>query len=164
MSKKRLARIVELLTTHGLMTIATVRPDGWPQATQVAYANVGLRLYFMVGRGSQKLENLRRDPRCSIAIGQPPARLSETAGLSMAALVSEVPDAEERRAAFAALSERHPEFGRGLSFAATEEAADLLRATPTVVSLIDYAGHFGGADLVEVTPDDLRAAAPAGTA
>lgn len=157
MNRKRLARIIELLDGHGLMAIATLRPDGWPQTTQVAYANLGLKLYFMVGRESQKLENLRRDPRASIAIGHPAPRLAETAGLSMAARVSEVPDPDERRRAFEVLARRHPEFGPGLGFAATEAAADLLRATPVVISLIDYAGHFGGADLMQIGPEALLA-------
>ncbi len=43
------------------MTIATLRPDGWPQATTVAYANEGLTIYFVCGPDSQKATNLARD-------------------------------------------------------------------------------------------------------
>ena len=32
-------RIVGLLDSHPVMTIATLRPDGWPQATVVGYVN-----------------------------------------------------------------------------------------------------------------------------
>jgi hypothetical protein len=38
------------------MTIATTRPDGWPQATTVGYANEGLTLYFLCGPDSQNPE------------------------------------------------------------------------------------------------------------
>jgi len=38
--------ILEQLKTHHNMSLATVRPDGYPQATTVAYANDGLTLYF----------------------------------------------------------------------------------------------------------------------
>jgi hypothetical protein len=31
-------RILALLGEHRIMTIATLRPDGWPQATTVGYA------------------------------------------------------------------------------------------------------------------------------
>jgi hypothetical protein len=33
--------ILMLLDQHRIMTIATLRPDGWPQATTVGYANEG---------------------------------------------------------------------------------------------------------------------------
>ena len=32
-------KILTLLDQHRIMTIATLRPDGWPQATTVGYAN-----------------------------------------------------------------------------------------------------------------------------
>ena len=35
-------KILALLDQHRIMTIATLRPDGWPQATTVGYANDGL--------------------------------------------------------------------------------------------------------------------------
>mgnify|MGYP006387340623 CR=1 FL=1 len=36
--------ILDLLAEHRYLTLATVRPDGWPQATTVAYAHDGLTL------------------------------------------------------------------------------------------------------------------------
>jgi len=51
------------------MTIATLRPDGWPQATMVGYVNDGFLLYCFVARSTQKFANIQRDPRVSIAIG-----------------------------------------------------------------------------------------------
>ena len=50
------------------MTLATNRPDGWPQATVVGYANDGLTIYCFVARLSQKYANIVRDPRVSAAI------------------------------------------------------------------------------------------------
>lgn len=51
------------------MTVATLRPDGWPQATTVGYANEGLTLYFLCGPDSQKATNLARDDRVSLTCG-----------------------------------------------------------------------------------------------
>ncbi len=34
-------KIQTLLDQHRIMTVATVRPDGWPQATTVGYVNEG---------------------------------------------------------------------------------------------------------------------------
>ena len=41
--------ILALLEEHRIMTIATLRPDGWPQATTVGYVNEGLTLYRRPG-------------------------------------------------------------------------------------------------------------------
>ena len=49
--------IVRLLNEHRIMTLATNRSDGWPQATVVGYANDGLVLYCFVARTSQKYAN-----------------------------------------------------------------------------------------------------------
>ena len=37
-------QILTLLDEHRIMTIATLRPDGWPQATTVGYASEGLAI------------------------------------------------------------------------------------------------------------------------
>jgi len=45
MNTARKAFILKLLRRHNIMSLATVRPDGFPQVTTVAYANDGLDLY-----------------------------------------------------------------------------------------------------------------------
>ena len=55
--------ILGQLKAHRNMSLATVRSDGYPQATTVAYANDGLTLYFACDRNSQKVRNLRRSSR-----------------------------------------------------------------------------------------------------
>jgi nitroimidazol reductase NimA-like FMN-containing flavoprotein (pyridoxamine 5'-phosphate oxidase superfamily) len=50
------------------MTLATNRPDGWPQATTVGYVNDGLTIYFLCSPQSQKAANLARDSRVSLTI------------------------------------------------------------------------------------------------
>ena len=53
-------KILTILDQHRIMTVATLRPDGWPQATTVGYVNEGLTLYFLCGLDSQKAKNLAR--------------------------------------------------------------------------------------------------------
>ena len=38
--------IISILDDANDMTIATVREDGYPQATTVSYVNDGLKIYF----------------------------------------------------------------------------------------------------------------------
>src|SRR5947208_5363543 len=78
-------KILTLLDQHRIMTIATLRPDGWPQATTVGYVNEGLALYFLCGLDSQKAANLTRDDRLSLTIDHDTPELMAITGLSMAA-------------------------------------------------------------------------------
>lgn len=92
-------RILQLLDTHRVMTIATLRPDGWPQATTVGYANEGLTLWFLCGLDSQKARNLAHDDRVSITIDHDTPDIMAITGLSMAARARRVSDLEEARKA-----------------------------------------------------------------
>src|SRR5947207_4094111 len=84
--KRELKRqVISLLDMHRIMTIATNRPDGWPQATVVGYANDGLTIYCFVSRLSQKYANIMRDKRVSIAIASDFSDPSQIQGLSLAA-------------------------------------------------------------------------------
>src|SRR6476620_4059267 len=88
-------KILGLLDDHRIMSIATLRPDGWPQATTVGYANEGLTLYFLCGLDSQKAANLARDDRVSLTIDHDTPKILEITGLSMAAHAREVADPAE---------------------------------------------------------------------
>src|SRR5262249_9403730 len=59
-------KILTLLDQHWLRTLATLRPDGWPQATTVGYAHEGLTLSLLCGPESQKVAKLARDDRMSL--------------------------------------------------------------------------------------------------
>jgi nitroimidazol reductase NimA-like FMN-containing flavoprotein (pyridoxamine 5'-phosphate oxidase superfamily) len=78
-------KILELLDQHRLMTVATNRLDGWPQATTVGYVNDGLTLYFLCAPQSQKAQNLGRDDRISLTIDHDTSDPMAITGLSMAA-------------------------------------------------------------------------------
>jgi nitroimidazol reductase NimA-like FMN-containing flavoprotein (pyridoxamine 5'-phosphate oxidase superfamily) len=62
------SKILELLNQHRLMTVATNRPDGWPQVTTVGYVNDSLTIYFLCSPQSQKAANLARENRISLTV------------------------------------------------------------------------------------------------
>src|SRR5512139_2187432 len=101
-------KIMTLLDQHRNMTVATLRPDGWPQATTVGYANDGLTLYFLCGPDSQKAENLARDDRVSLTIDHDTPQVMEITGLSMAAHAQVVTDPEEGEKALRLLMQKYP--------------------------------------------------------
>ncbi len=146
-------QIVELLDSHRIMTLATNRPDGWPQATVVGYANDGLAIYCFIGRKSQKFDNIARDSRVSIAIGNDYPQPMQITGLSLAAHATVVEDEAEIDRAMGVLLRRYPEYAA----MPRPEAADIavLRALPEIVSILDYAKGFAHTDLVNVADEDL---------
>ena len=91
------------------MTIATLRPDGWPQATTVGYVNEGLTLYFLCALDSQKAANLARDDRVSLTIDHDTSDLMAITGLSMAARAQPVTDLREAEKVLRMLPLKYPE-------------------------------------------------------
>jgi general stress protein 26 len=74
MDAKLLAEIQELIERSSTLALATLREDGWPQTTSVAYASHGLTLYVATGADAQKVRNIRRDSRVSLAEFSDPER------------------------------------------------------------------------------------------
>lgn len=123
------------------MTIATVRPDGWPQATIVGYANDGWRLYFLIYQTSQKFGNISHDGRVSISVGHEPHALRDIKAVYAACLAEEVTDLKERSRAWMLLAARHPNL-TDLAPPGDDEVATM-RADCKYVSLLDYSQGLG---------------------
>jgi nitroimidazol reductase NimA-like FMN-containing flavoprotein (pyridoxamine 5'-phosphate oxidase superfamily) len=143
-------KAVDLLNLHRLMTIATLRADGWPQATMVNYANDGLLLYFIISRRSQKYANIDRDSRVSIVIGHDFEDPSQIKALSIAANASEVRDPAQREHAIKLVLARHPQLAK-LGGPDLNHSA-VMRAYCSIVTILDYSKGFGHADLLTVGP------------
>lgn len=143
-------KAVDILDHHRLMTIATLRPDGWPQATMVSYANDGLLLYFVISRQSQKYANIDRDSRVSIVVGRDFEDPSHILALSIAANASEVRDPVQRERAIELVLQRHPALAK-LKGPDLKHSA-VMRAYCSIVTILDYSKGFGHADLLTVGP------------
>lgn len=141
-------KILTLLDQHRIMTIATLRPDGWPQATTVGYVNEGLTLYFLCGLESQKAANLARDDRVSLTIDHDTPQVMEITGLSMAARAQAVVDRAEAEKVLRMLPLKYPEQVSLPGPMPTPEQARIFRVMPTVISVLDYSKGFGHTDLV----------------
>jgi nitroimidazol reductase NimA-like FMN-containing flavoprotein (pyridoxamine 5'-phosphate oxidase superfamily) len=140
--------ILRVLDQHRVMRIATLRPDGWPQATTVAYVNDGLTLYFYCAADSQKAANLARDDRVSLTIDRDTADATALTGLSMAAHARPVEDPAEVSKILAMIPSKYPERTLQPMRMPSPAGIRLFRVTPTVISVLDYAKGFGHTDLV----------------
>jgi hypothetical protein len=131
------------------MTVATLRPDGWPQATTVGYVNEGLTLYFLCGLDSQKAANLTRDDRVSLTIDHDTPDIMAITGLSMAARAQAVTDRAEAAKVLGMLPLKYPEQKVSLPIPMPgPDDVRIFRVTPMVISVLDYSKGFGHMDLV----------------
>jgi nitroimidazol reductase NimA-like FMN-containing flavoprotein (pyridoxamine 5'-phosphate oxidase superfamily) len=140
-------KILKLLDQHRIMTIATLRPDGWPQATTVGYANEGLAIYFLCGLDSQKAKNLARDNRVSLTIDHDTKDIMAIAGLSMAARAQAVEDRAEAEKVLRMLPLKYPDATPLPMQMPGPDDVRLFRLRPTVISVLDYSKGFGHTDL-----------------
>jgi nitroimidazol reductase NimA-like FMN-containing flavoprotein (pyridoxamine 5'-phosphate oxidase superfamily) len=145
--------VLDILGAHRVLTLATMRPDGWPQATMVGYANEDLVLYMLVSRTSQKFANMTRDNRVSITVGADAEKLADIKGLAMSALVYPTRDPEQRRRGYEHLLRRRPEFA-SLPEPDWAEAA-IVRAVPRDVAILDFSKGLGHSDMVRVGAEHL---------
>jgi general stress protein 26 len=159
--------ILRLLNEHRVMTVATNRPDGWPQATMVGYVNDGFLLYCFVARNAQKYANILRDPRVSITIGSDAKQPLDIKGLSLAGRASAVANQGEFDYVAGLRLKRYPEYaalpppvfyGGALSRLAPHPSSTgvvLLRIAPEIISVLDYSKGFGHSELVSFSERDL---------
>lgn len=138
--------ILKQLKQHDNMSLATVRADGYPQATTVGYANDGLELYFCCDRASQKVRNLKRSPKVSLTIDHDTRNWARLKGLSMGAKARVLAKPGEVTRAFELLARKFPAMRKvpkqdlaGTAF---------VKVTPKVISVLDYSKGFGHTDLV----------------
>jgi nitroimidazol reductase NimA-like FMN-containing flavoprotein (pyridoxamine 5'-phosphate oxidase superfamily) len=141
-------QILALLDQHRIMTVATLRPDGWPQATTVGYVNEGLTLYFLCGLDSQKARNLARDGRVSLTIDHDTSDLMAITGLSMAGRAHAVIERAEAEKVLRMLPLKYPDAPPLPMKMPSPDEVRLFRITPTVISVLDYSKGFGHTDLV----------------
>jgi general stress protein 26 len=77
------SRILEVLRRQRIMTVATIRPDGYPQATTVNYIHDDLIVYFATAATSQKAGNIKINNKVSVAIVDQAEDFYKLRGLSM---------------------------------------------------------------------------------
>jgi general stress protein 26 len=141
--------VLDIIDKAQDLTLATVRPDGYPQATTVSYAHDGMTLYIGVGKDSQKVQNIRQNNKVSLTINTDYDDWSHIKGLSMSGLAEIVSDPEQIRQAGDCMLKRFPQLA---DWASTDQAKEILflKIEPQIVSVLDYEKGFGHTELVTV--------------
>jgi nitroimidazol reductase NimA-like FMN-containing flavoprotein (pyridoxamine 5'-phosphate oxidase superfamily) len=147
MNKAKREFVLHVLGTAQDLTLATIRPDGYPQATTVSFAHEDMLLYIGIGRNSQKAENIRRNGKVSLTVNLPYRDWREIRGLSMSATAELLEDRQQAAHAAACLERRFPAVEEWCGPDMAHEVA-FLRIRPRMVSVIDYSKGFGHTELV----------------
>jgi general stress protein 26 len=150
-------RILAILRAGQDLTLATMRPDGYPQATSVSYASDGLLLYAAVGLDSQKAHNIQHSPHVSLTVNLPYQDWHHIRGISAAAHATILHGIDELQHITAALTHKFPQLRETLPSETAIPWGSILflRIAPTVISLLDYSLGFGHTELYEIRPEDL---------
>mgnify|MGYP002336348662 CR=1 FL=1 len=142
------AKILNVLQSHHLMTLATIRPDGFPQATIVNYVHDGLTLYFATDAASQKAGNIKLNNKVSVAIASQTEDFYKLSGLSMSGIAARLLEKETAEDFSLRLFRTLPQSRRFVPQDPAELA--VFSITPVAISLVDYASGFGKSFLLEL--------------
>jgi nitroimidazol reductase NimA-like FMN-containing flavoprotein (pyridoxamine 5'-phosphate oxidase superfamily) len=141
--------ILDVLEAHTILTLATVREDGFPQATTVGYVHEGLTLYVGTFAQAQKVANIRRCPKVSLTIDRDYDDWGQIKGLSMGGTAEIVTDPEEIQRVAALFIARFPQIAT-LPIPLDPASVVFLKITPWVISMLDYTKGFGHTELVSL--------------
>jgi uncharacterized protein YhbP (UPF0306 family) len=130
------------------MTVATLQPDGAPQATTVSYATDGEAIFFGCAEGSRKAQNLAHDHRVSITITLPYRDWAQIRGLSLSGRARQLTDGDEIGRAGLLFMAKYPEIAQYVSAPGDELA--YFRVEPEIVSILDYRKGFGHTELLRL--------------
>jgi nitroimidazol reductase NimA-like FMN-containing flavoprotein (pyridoxamine 5'-phosphate oxidase superfamily) len=143
--------ILSILAGANDLTIATVREDGYPQATTVSYVSDDLAIYFGAATASQKAANIAHSNKVSLTINLPYSSWDEIRGVSVGGRAQRVTDPKEMEHAGQLMLKKFPQVAQ-YAPAGIEglEGIAVFRVTPEVISVLDYRKGFGHMELVKV--------------
>jgi nitroimidazol reductase NimA-like FMN-containing flavoprotein (pyridoxamine 5'-phosphate oxidase superfamily) len=142
------SQILDVLQRHHVMTLATIRPDGFPQATTVNYVHEDLTLYFATDVASQKAGNIKLNNKVSVAIASEAQDFYKLRGLSLSGLATRVVEEQEAQRLSLKLFRALPQSKRLVPSDPKDLA--VFAITPVAIALIDYASGFGKTYLLEL--------------
>ena len=141
-------RILDVLQRHHVMTLATIRPDGFPQATTVNYIHEDLTLYFATDAASQKAGNIKLNNKVSVAIASETEDFYKLRGLSISGLATRVGERQKAQELSLKLFQALPQSKRFVPGDPKQLA--VYEIAPVAIALVDYASGFGKTYLVEL--------------
>ena len=141
--------VTAILEQVDVLTLATLREDGYPQATTVNYASEELNIYFGTAGDSQKAHNIACNDKVSFTVTLPSTDWGTIRGLSGGGRAERLTSTAEIEYARRLLLDKFPQ---GVAEYGSEalEGITLIRIRPEVVSLLDYRKGMGHREIITV--------------
>lgn len=140
-------RVADYLAQHTTLTLATVGPDGLPQAAPLFYASdAHLNLIFLSSPDSRHSRNLARNPAAAAAIYDEVWEWQAIRGVQLEGQVERL-EGEERQMALALYRAKYPFIA---AFALQVEGSVLYRLRPRWLRYIDNSVTFGWREEMEL--------------
>jgi general stress protein 26 len=139
-------RITEYIEKCRFCTIATVSADGQPNASTVAFNNVGMDIYFNTARDSKKIQNILSNPRVAIAMRKPrlPKTDQEITGIQYSGTAKILSDDEISKAPKRVVA-------RNRLFNSLKPGSSVIvKVTPLEIYLIDYSRGLRHRELLQL--------------
>lgn len=142
------SKLLEVLQSHHTMALATIRPDGYPQATTVYYIHDEFTLYFAIDAASQKAGNIKLNNKVSVAIASEDQDFYKLRGFSMSGTATRIIDERRAEELSLRLFRAFPQSKRFVPEDPKQLA--VFEITPVAISLVDHASGFGKTYLFEL--------------
>ena len=143
------SKILDVLGRQHLMTIATIRSDGYPQATTVNYIHDNdFTLYFATDTVSQKAGNIAVNNKVSVAIVDRARDFYKLRGLSLSGTAARIRAKDKTEEIALRLFRALPQSRRFVP--GDPHSLAVYAITPVAIALVDYASGYGTTYLVEL--------------
>lgn len=127
MNQETFKHIENYLNAHGLMTLATVTPNGDPVAHSVEYLSIGNTVYFSSHPQMRKMHNIEHNSHVAYTVDEDYQDWSKIQGVQMLGKASFVEDQDELKEIMGKYIEKFPqvnafppEFAQALKFVKIE--------------------------------------------
>ena len=143
MTDDSLAHVRDFLADQHTLTLATIGPDGEPQASDLYYAETGdLSLYFISVPGSRHAANVARDPRVAATIHADTTRWRDIRGVQLEGVCIHV-TGTERATAWTRYTAKFPFVLADAVLARALRKVEIYRITPHWLRWVDNSAGLG---------------------
>ena len=145
MEKALQESIVEYLSAHRYLALASVDPDGRPVVHTMGYASDGAIVYCATNRETRKAQNMKRNPNVAYVVSEDYERWETIQGVQIQGKATILEDKAEIKQAIEILARKFPPFAS----LGQNPVYLFFKIEPIEGYFLDYTKAFGHRDRVD---------------